>query len=215
MSVAAGALAVGISSLAYAGFTNPLIPAWRGLPGTSMVGWESFTSASGGPNLPNFPGSGPSAALFNFGSGAMITSTGNMYGFAGALFINAFGGTLDQLTPQQAVLNVSTAGTTLSLSSVSLTLSDNAGHMAAVSPDSYELRWESAPPDGQGVAQNLAFVWDINDIGFSATNWKLSFASMGASMSLDAATLDLNYVPAPGVLAFIGIATFGRVRRRD
>ncbi len=203
-----------LAGAADAGFVNPLVPEWRGGPNTNFVGWESFTSATGGPNLPNFPGTAGNGVLFNFGPGAMITSTGNMYGYAGPLYIAAFGSTLAYQSPIEVVLNVSTAGTLLDSSSVMLSFNDNLGNSATVAPSFTELRYDSPMPPPGGSVQNVAFGWNTGGLGFAATNWRLDIRSLSANMSLDAITLDFRNVPAPGVCAVLGLAAFFGVRRR-
>lgn len=197
-----------------AGFVNPLMPDWHGATNTSFVGWESFSSASGAPNLPNFPGTAANGVLFNFGPGAIITSTGNMYGYAGPLFIAAFGSTLDYQSPIEVVLNVSTAGTLINSSSVSLTFNDNLGHSATVAPAFTEVRYDEPMPPPGGSVQNVAFGFSTSNLEFAATNWRLDFSSISANMSLDAVTLDFRNVPAPGVVAMLGIAAIAGNRRR-
>ena len=46
-----------VTFAAHAGFVNPLIPSWRGTGGTEYMGWDNFTSAYGGANLPDAPNS--------------------------------------------------------------------------------------------------------------------------------------------------------------
>jgi len=199
---------------AHAGFTNALIPAWAGGPNTQYAGWESFTQASGGANLPDQAGSAP-FSLMNYSAGAFITGTGNIYGSGAPLFISMMGGTLgNSLSPTDVVLNVSTAGTTMSMGSVRLWLFDGAGNMAFFSPTTSEIRFD-APTPPMGSAQNVAFTWSLGSTAFAASGWRIEFSASAANMALDAVRVDLQYVPAPGALALLGIAAaVGGVRRR-
>lgn len=207
-------LAGAIVSVAQAGFTNPLIPAWAGGPNTQYAGWESFTQASGGANLPDQSGSA-SFSLMNYSPGAFITGTGNIYGSGAPLFISMMGGTLGNASsPVNVVLNVSTAGATLNMGSVRLWLFDSTGNVAFHSPTTSEVRYD-APTPPQGSAQNVAFTWALGPGAFAASGWRIEFSASAANMSLDAVRVDLQYVPAPGALALIGVAAaLGGARRR-
>ena len=68
--------ALGACAPAIADFTNPLVPEFRGTPASDFFAWESFSSAFGGANTPNYEGTDASAALFNFTMGAGITDGG-------------------------------------------------------------------------------------------------------------------------------------------
>lgn len=206
-------IAAALSASAQGGFTNPLIPSWAGGPNTQHAGWESFTQAGGGPNLPDQSGSAP-FSLMNYAPGAFITGTGNLYGSGAPLFISMMGGTQgNAASPISVVLNVSTAGSTLNMSSVRLWLFDSAGNVAFAPPTSSEIRFD-APSPPQGSAQNVAFVWTAPATSFAASGWRIEFSASAANMSLDAVRVDIQYVPAPGGMALAGIATAMGARRR-
>lgn len=206
-------LAAALAASAQAGFTNPLIPAWAGGPNTQYAGWESFTQPSGGPNLPDQAGSA-AFSLMNYAPGAFITSAGNMYGSGAPLFISMMGGTLgNAASPINVVLNVSTAGSTLNMSSVRLWLFDGSGNVSFFSPTTSEIRYD-VPSPPQGSAQNVAFTWAVGSTSFAASGWRIEFGASAANMSLDAVRVDLQYVPAPGALALLGIAAATGARRR-
>ena len=115
-----------VTFAANAGFINPLTPTWRGTADTEYMGWENFTSAYGGSNLPDVPNSNNLGALINFGPGAVLTSTKNIYGPTGPLFISMAGGmTAAPRNPLEVVLNISAAGTVINMQSVTLSLMDN------------------------------------------------------------------------------------------
>lgn len=209
--VSAACVAVSAS----AGFVNPLIPGWAGGAQTQYAAWESFSQASGGANLPDQSGSA-AYSLMNFAPGAVITSTGNLYGAGSALYIMMMGGTQgNAASPTQLVLNVSTAGTVMAPGSVKLSLFDNAGNFFQVAPSTSELRYD-APSPPQGSAQNWAFSWNLASPGFNATGWRIEFLASGANMSLDAVRLDMNFapVPAPGAFALLAGAAMLSGRRR-
>jgi hypothetical protein len=215
-SIYASMLAVAaVSASAHAGLVNPLIPSWSGGADTQRAQWDSFTQPSGGANVPDQAGSSP-FSLFNFGPGAFITGSGNIYSQNGVLSIMLMGGTLNNAaTPTQVVMNVATAGSTLNLSSVRLTLFDNTGNSVSIAPALSELRADSPTPP-QGAAQTWAFTWDTAGVQLTATGFRVEFSAGAPSMSLDAVRLDLQYVPAPGAFALVAAAGIvARRRRRD
>ena len=203
------------TSVASAGLVNPFIPSWAGSANTQFAQWDSFTQASGGPNAPDSAGSSP-FSLFNFAPGALITGSGNIYSQTSALYIMIMGGSLgNAATPTDIVMNVATAGSVMDTGSVKLSIFDNAGHSAVLSPTSAELRAD-APVPPQGSAQTWAFSWSIGNLGFAATGFRIEFLASAPSMSLDAVRLDMGYspVPAPGAIALLAIAGIPLARRR-
>jgi hypothetical protein len=194
-----------VSASAHAGLVNPLIPSWSGGANTQRAQWDSFTQPSGGANVPDQAGSSP-FSLFNFGPGAFITGSGNIYSQNGVLSIMLMGGTLN---------NVATAGSTLNLSSVRLTLFDNIGNSMSIAPALSELRADSPTPP-QGAAQTWAFTWNTAGVPLTATGFRVEFSAGAPSMSLDAVRLDMQYIPAPGAFALVAAAGIvARRRRRD
>jgi hypothetical protein len=118
-------------------------------------------------------------------------------------------------SPINVVLNVSTAGSTLNMGSVRLWLFDGSGNVSFVAPTTSEIRFD-APSPPQGSAQNVAFAWSVPSTSFAASGWRIEFSASAVNMSLDAVRVDLQYVPAPGALALVGVAAAmgARGRRR-
>ena len=214
LCVAGIAISSFVAASASADFINPQVPVWRGSPNSDFYGWESFTSPFGGPNLTNYAGTEANAALFNFGPGAFITSTGNLYGASNPLSISIYAGLTAQVT--EVILNLSTIGTIINTNSVRLDISDNNGNTISVNPAFMELRSDTAAPGGQGQIQTRAFRWMLQGLPFPATRFELGFNSQTNNISLDAVSVDIHYVPMPGVFAILAssalIAT--RPRRR-
>jgi hypothetical protein len=205
-----------VSSSALADFTNPYIPDWRGSAASEFYAWESFTSAFGGANATNYAGTESGPALFNFGMGAILTGTGNIYGGASPLSILAIGGLTHRVNT--VFLNLSTLGTIVNLDTVRLTLADNAGHAWSGLFGSQVLRSDTPLPGGMGQAQTRTFKWELGPQGteFVPTRFTVEFSSQTVNMSLDAVSLDFHYVPAPGALALLGFAgAMGSRRRRS
>ncbi len=194
-----------IACVANAGFVNPLIPAWRGTADTEYMGWENFSSAYGGSNLPDAPNSNNLGALINFGPGAVLTSTKNVYGTSGPLFISMLGGmTAAPRNPLEVVLNISAVGTVINMQSVMLSLMDNNGSMLRLSPEQSLIRSDVLFPMG-GRVQTLTFTWRFSPNMIPATRWQIDFSSTGANTSLDAVSLDMRFIPAPGALSVLAM----------
>ena len=213
-SIYASMLAVAaVSASAHAGLVNPLIPGWSGGANTQRAQWDSFTQPSGGANVPDLAGSSP-FSLFNFGPGAFITGSGNIYSQNGVLSVMIMGGTLgNAATPTQVVMNVATAGSTLNLASVRLSLFDNSGNSMSIAPALSELRADSPTPP-QGAAQTWAFTWNTAGVPLTATGFRVEFSAGAPSMSLDAVRLDMQYAPTPGAFALLAISGLTAFRRR-
>jgi len=188
-----------------AGFVNPVIPSWRGAAGTEYMGWENFTSAYGGANLPDAPNSDKLGGLYNFGAGAVLTSTQNIYGTTAPLFISMLGGMATaSKNPLEVVLNISAAGSVIDLNSIALTLMDNGGGVLRLNPRLTEIRSDQ-PFSFGGRVQTLAFSWNLLPNLIAATQWQINISSTGPNTSLDAVSLDMNFIPAPGALSVLAM----------
>ena len=212
LCVAGIAISSFVAASASADFINPQVPPWRGAADADFYAWESFTSAFGGPNLTNYAGTESGAALFNFGPGALITGTGNLYGASNPLSISIYGGLTAQVN--EVILNIASIGTIINMNSVRLTISDNTGNSLSVNPGFMELRSDSAAPGGQGQIQTRAFRWIIQGMPFAATRFELGFASQTNNLSLDTVSADIHYVPVPGVFAMLALSGLVGVRPR-
>jgi hypothetical protein len=208
----AGIAAAGATPWASAGLVNPLIPTWAGQANTQSASWDTFTQASGGANLPE--AGGAPFSLMNFGAASFITGSGNIYSITAPLYVMIMGGTLGNgQTPLQVVMNVATVGTTIAPASVKLTLWDATGMQYVVAPTASEIR-SDAPAQPQGSIRTTAYTWDTAAAPITASGFRFEFLASGPSMSLDAVRLDMQYVPAPGALALLGMAAFVARRKR-
>ena len=198
--VVAGAIA----GTAAGDLVNPLEPSWAGDATATQYEWNSFTEAVGAPNFPDSPFS-TGAQLFNFGEGAIIAGSGNIYNPAGGLNIHVYGnGPIGQ-----AVLNFATQGTEFNYDNVRLFVSDGGANNETLFATGDE---RSRVPGGFGGENvTMAYSWDL-DVAFEITEWGFFFGSDAAHSSLDAVRLNINSVPAPASL--IALGAFGAVRRR-
>jgi hypothetical protein len=203
-----GAMICVASTHAFADFVSVETPAWQGNAGSSFYGWESFTEAYQAPNW-NDSGTPYGAQLFNFGPGAFVTGSGNIYNPVGPSDFHVYGfGSIDQ-----AVLNISTAGTELDYTEIALYVgNDQGGQM--LSFDTSSINFYQEIPD-QGYIVNASFTWDVSSYSGEITEWGFFFQSTDAHTSLDAVTIDIlaSGIPTPGALALLAFAAFTRKRR--
>ena len=195
-------LALALAGTASADLVNPDVPAWRGQPGTMFSQWDSFSSAV---NAPNFPEAGGGFQLFNFGEGAVVASSGNIYNPAGGLNIHVY--SLGPVVGEEAVLNISWGGTMLDTTDVQAFFGGE-----YIDAYSVEQRASTPSPFG-GTTDTWAFKFDLSGIS-GASDLAFFFGNDGPHGSLDAVSLDLNMVPAPGALALLGMAGVAARRRR-
>jgi len=193
---------------AKADLVNPLIPDWRGDAGASFYEWDSFSSAY---NAPNFNDSGDAGGmLFNFAPGALITGSGNIYGFENPLNIHIYGyGPLEQ-----AVLNIASMGTEMDYSTVSLFVSDGENGQY-FNYDSFATNYyEEIPNFGANVS--TSYTWDLSDFDGVITEWAVFVNGTSPHNVLDAVSVDIfsGAIPTPGALALLGIASLTRKRRK-
>jgi hypothetical protein len=199
-------------SSAQAGLVNPLIQPWAGGPNSQFAQWDSFTSAFGGLNLPDAPGSA-AFSLMNFSPDAIITGSGNIYGSNSPLYVMVMGSSLAGQTPLQVVANIATAGNFIPDGGVRLVFFNNLGNSVTINPATTEVRSESPTPPA-GAARTTAFVFDTTGVSFVSTGFRLEMNGAPTNMAIDAIRLDLGYVPGPGALALLAVAGLGVRRRR-
>ena len=195
-------LALAVAGTASADLVNPDVPGWRGDAGTMFSQWDTFGNAV---NAPNFPEAGGGFQLFNFAPGATIASSGNIYNPAGALNIHVY--SLGPVAAQEAVLNISWGGTMLDTTDVQAFFDGQ-----YVDAYSVEQRASTPSPFG-GTTDTWAFKFDLSGIQ-GVYDLAFFFGNDGAHGSLDAVSVDLNMVPAPGALALLGLAGVASRRRR-
>ena len=174
-----------VTGMATADLINPLVPDWRGDANATYAYWDSFTSADGGPN---FPEQGGGFQLFNFGQGAIIAGSGNLYGAGGALDIHVY--SLGELAPTEAVLSFSFLGNPIDTSDVQAFFNGS-----YIDPLTSELRGESG--GGGFSAQTWSFTYDFSNIAGDSGSVAFFFGSELANSSLDAVSVDVLSIPAP------------------
>ncbi len=194
------------TTVATADLVNPLDPSWSGEATATRYEWNSFSQAVGAPNFPDSPFD-TGAQLFNFGEGAVIAGSGNIYNPGGGLNIHVYGnGPIGQ-----AVLNFATGGTEFNYDNVRLVVSDGGANNDMLYATGEERNREAAGGFG-GDNVTMAYSWDV-DVAFEITEWGFFFGSDAAHSSLDAVRVDINSVPAPGAILALGLCGVARRRR--
>lgn len=227
VQLAIASMAVGLcATTSLAGFTNENLASWHGEAGTSYHMFESFSDPAGGANLALFGNGnfvednadgGHSVALFNFGPGAIIASSGNLYGAGGALNTHTYGYTDTDTTGVH--VNVSTMGNPYDPNSISLvyeTAEGGSGFMGGFMAD-FSMNYDASSPWG-GASQNFSYSFDLSSIEGTVTSFGFFMEASASNMSLDALSIDIQsaVVPAPAALALLGLAgVAGRRRRRN
>ncbi|MCE9619825.1 MAG: hypothetical protein K8R92_07940 [Planctomycetes bacterium] len=180
-----------------------MIPAWRGTANTTYMGWENFTAAYGGANLPDAPLSANLGGLYNFGFGSTINGSNNIVGNTSPLFITMIGGIIFPQNPVEVVLNIAAQGPVINLATVKLSFYDNLGNFVQLNPNLTDIRFDAPFPGGRD--QTLAFTWNLPANLIAATQWQINYSSSGVGTALDAASLDMRFIPAPGVMSVLAM----------
>lgn len=199
---------VATTGLATADLVNPDIPSWRGDAGAAYAEFDTFTQAFAAPNFADVGGGGFSLTNNGAPGTATIASSGNIYGFGGPLSIQM--SSLGPIsTPAQAVLNVSWGGNMIQTGTGDVQALFNGVFYDATS----ELRDSEESPFG-GTVDTWAFNFDFAGATPGVGTLELFFGNELANGSLDAVSIDVQSIPAPGVLALVGLAGLAGRRRR-
>lgn len=190
--ILASAAALIGAGAAFAAFTNPYTPPYRGLPGTEYGAWDFFSVAFGSGNLPDEPGATTvDATLTQLDPSAFVVG-GNIYSFAAPLDC-----VLSDTVPSdlaQVDLQVSTYGSELDYAGVVLSYVDVQGAKQLVPPTATVVLF-NGPYGGQGggIAAETLFQWSLEGIADVITSYQISFQGAAPSVSLDAVTLDTRF----------------------
>jgi len=174
---------------AFAGSSAAQYAYWGGDPGTAFTG---FTSAFGAPNQPSDPASDLAATLTQRTPGAVLTSTGNIYGIGGALSVE-----VSAALPAAArvvTLQLRTLGTGIDVAHAELAVSDGTTILSAGAPATQLLL---QIPSGF-VVEEWRLDWDVSGLPLQATQLFITFDSFGPNTSLDDVRVDVLHDGALG-----------------
>lgn len=207
---AIGASVVAFALTASAGTNSFQVPTFRGQPGSTFSGWESFQVAVGGAgNTPDLAGSSGNARLFQFSPSAQVLGSGNLYnGGEASSFEIRYSGT-EPIT--KVVLQIRALGTELKYDDVKLV----AWTQSLSSPRTELDRLAFGPPPpnpGSGFA--VSSLWEWNITGLAATSFAIAIPATELNLSLDSATLDVQVVPEPGVWTMFAMGSLALVLAR-
>lgn len=210
-TLAAVAFAGGMA--ASAGTNGFTVPAFRGQPGSTFAGWESFSVSLGSPgNKGDLAGSSTAPTLLQLTPGAAVLGSGNIYNGADKSQFEIRYSASEPIA--DVVLQVRTLGTELNYDSVKLfAWTDSLG---ATRTELDRLAFGPPPPaPGSGYGVSSLWSWDLTSL--DATAFAISFDAADINLSLDSATLDVRAVPEPspvvlGLLGAVALACAGRRR---
>lgn len=188
--LASGAMLLGGG--AYAAFTNPYAPPYRGLPGTEYGAWDFFSVAVGGANLPDEPGATTvDATIAQLDPSAFLIG-GNIYSFSAPVDCVLSDSVPSDL--KQVDLQVSTYGNELDYAGVVLSYVDGQGATQFVPPTAVVVLF-NGPFQGQGggTAAETLFQWNLEGLTDVITSYQIAFKGAAPSVSLDAVTLDTRF----------------------
>jgi len=166
----------------YAGSSAAQFAYWGGSPGNPSTG---FSQAFGAPNAPNDPASDLAANITQWTPGAVLTSTGNIYGASGALSFD-----LRATLPHAArvvTLQFRTLGSPIDVNHVQLALGDGTQFITAPATTPQLL---IQIPSGF-VIEEWLLQWDVSALPIEATELVLTFDATAANCSFDDARLDV------------------------
>jgi hypothetical protein len=173
------------ANAAFAGFTNPYVPPYRGLAGSEYGAWEVFTIEHSGANLPDEPGATTVDAYVEQLDTSAILVTGNIYSFQAP--IDCLLGDSVASDLKELHLQISTKGNELDYAGVVLVYVDGLGVSRAVLPTSIV---ELAKIPNMGFDVETLFHWDLEGIADTITAYQILFTAAQTHTSLDAVTLD-------------------------
>ena len=152
--------------------------------------------------------------LYNFGDGAIIASSGNLYGLGGPLNIHVYPAGAPLFNMQKAVVNVAYLGNPIDVDGMRAYVGSQ-GSGTYVDPANVELRGQAGGGPFGGATYAITF--DLSNVAFGFQGLSFFFDSGDlSSSSLDAISIDVlgSAIPAPGALALLGLAGVARRRRR-
>lgn len=200
------------SLTASAGTNGFTVPTFRGQPGATFAGWESFTVALGSPgNKGDLVGSSAVPTLLQLAPGASVLGSGNIYNGADKSQFEIRYSASEPIA--EVVLQVRSLGTELNYDSVKLFAWTES--LGATRTELDRLAFGPPPPaPGSGFGVSSLWSWDLTSLDANA--FAISFDAADINLSLDSATLDVRAVPEPSpiVLGLAGGMALVLFRRR-
>jgi hypothetical protein len=191
------------------------VPFYRGAAGSLYAGWESFTVAVGGENLPTDASSNTGAAAFvrQTNPGSIIAGSGNLYSSFSVPnfqvhFANA-GLPISFLTVQ-----IRTQGLELDWANVALDYSGFGGAGSIGATRSELFRDVQDAPGGAGQSFDIISRFDFDLSGLIFDSFVLNLPSNNPLIALDRVELDVGYIPAPGAIGVLALSGLAITRRR-
>ncbi len=192
--LALAGIGLALAAPAHAGFTNPHTPSFRGQPHTEYSGWETFSSAHLGANVPDDPASSSDDALLVQTSPGAFLTGGNIYSFNVATTFELSDVLAGDV--QQVAFQTATKGSELDYGNVRLRYVDAQG-VAHDLPCTSATQLAYVPSFGVDV--EMLFEWDLAPLADRVTSFVVLFEAAASSLSLDALMLDVRWTATPEV----------------
>ena len=188
-----GALVLLCASAAFAAFTSPFTPAFRGQPLTQYAYWESFSFPFNGLNPPTDPTSNAPATIEQLNPSAILTGGGNLYIFSG---VPEYVLRSDAPAPiERIVVQTSTGGNELDYAATVLEYVDAAGQVQQLPPTT---SLELARYPAVGVSVEMLFEWDLAPVSEPISSIVVRLYGAATNISLDAVAFDVKHGPLVG-----------------
>lgn len=165
-------------------FDHDIEPSFRDTASGHYAGWDSFTSAFGGPNAPDDPATDLSTHLEQLAPGALITSGGNIYSPAGPTTFAIESDLAGSV--HEVVVQLRTQGSPLDPTGFALELDVSGSVVPVPMAGSQDLG-----PSGGPAAETLVRFDVPPGIG-GVHGLRVLFAASAAHMSLDAVMVDVR-----------------------
>ncbi len=191
------------------------VPFFRGAAGSLYAGWDSFTVAVGGENLPTDASSdtGSTAFVRQTNPGSIIAGSGNLYSsFTVPNFQVHYTGNGNAVA--LATIQIRTQGLELDWANVTLDYFANGNAQGSLAGVRQELYREIQAAPGGAQSFDIISRFDFDLGGLLADGFVLNLPSTNMLISLDRVELDVSYIPAPGALGVLALSGLAIARRR-
>lgn len=165
-------------------FDFDVIPQFRGTGSAVYAGWDAFTTAFGGVNMPDDLASSLSSSVEQIVPGAIVTTTMNIYhpGAASSFVLDST--STDPV--REAVLQVRSFASPLDDATFRLAF-DRGGLVVELAPSLAQL----LSPVGAGAEEKL-FAFDLTGVPEEVRSFRVLFDATAAHCSFDAVMLDVR-----------------------
>lgn len=196
--LAGSVAAVGaLAAVARASFQVTHVAPFHGQPCTEYAGWETFTYAYNGPNMPDDPAStSTDSVLEQLDPGGIITAQGNIDDPTAPPSFRLTDSVPGDL--QELELQVSINLNQFDWSTFMLTYVDAASVTHSIAPNTSTFLVHLMGHDERLIT------WDLTGVSDTITSYEIDFHTSQPTTQLDALKLDTRYTCSPGTVFCAG-----------